>query len=451
MRSLHTPLTSRLRALALVLPLAASTALVACGSDGTSGTCSTSGTGNLVVTVSGLPAGVNANVKVTGPTGSSQVLTGSQTLTGTAGGSYAVTAGKVVVADPIVRTVYIGTVSSASACVASGGTQTVTVTYKQVPTSNKIWLTTSNAPNGQGTVGISSANLAATGSPAASAAVDTPVGRHIAFDRDGNLWANGGTTVDPTLLRMPADSLATSGKQSPDLKINVSGLDCAPGVGGIAFDASGALWFAAPCKKVIYKLGANQLVASADVTPALTIPFADGAEGLAFDKAGNLWVGTGKAAARFDAAALGSASATPSLTIAVSTKATGGAELHPGWLAFDGSGNLWSNDFGGNVVYTIPSTELSATGSKTVVPPALVTLEVGALLGGMAFDEGGGLWIAYSAGKFIRLAPAQLTVTTGPGNPTVPERIISSPQVAYVEDLAFYPGATGTPLFSATP
>lgn len=440
----------RIRALALVaLGLFAIGASAACsGGDDSPGTCSTSGTASLVVNVVGLPAGVNAKVKVTGPSGT-QSLTGSQTFAGTAAGSYSVTADKVTAPDPIVRTVYSATISQSTVCV--NGTTTVTVTYAPVPTSNKIWIATSNAPSGNA-VGIASAGLGATGSPAATSALETPIGRHIAFDRDGNLWANGGTTADPTLVRMGAASLAaTSGKVLPDRKINVAGLDCGPGVGGIAFDKDGALWFASPCKKSIYKLSTAQLATDGTVTPALTIAFTAEAQGLAFDKAGNLWVGTGDDLERLDAATLGSASATPSLKLTVTSKSPGGSPLHPGFLAFDASGNLWSNDFGGNVVFQFPAAELAGTTNKEIVPPALVTLQVGALLGGMSFDEGGGLWIAYSAGKFIRLFGAQLTTTTDAGNPTVPDRIISSPQVAYTEDIAFYPAAAALPLASALP
>ena len=425
-------------------------ATAACsGGDGSPGACSTNGTASLVVTVVGLPAGVNAKVNVTGPSGT-QSLTGSQTLAGTAAGSYSVTADKVTAPDPVVRTVYSATVSQSTVCV--NGTTTVTVTYAPISTSNKIWISTSNAPTGNA-VGIASSGLLATGAPTAASALITPIGRHIAFDREGNLWANGGTTIDAHFVRMSAASLTTpaSGKVAADRNINITGLDCGPGVGGIAFDRDGALWFASPCKNSIYKLSVAQLATDATVTPALTIPFAGGAEGLAFDKSGNLWVGTGDDLERLDAATLTSASATPSLKLSVMTKPTGGSLLHPAYLAFDASGNLWSNDFGGNIVFQFPAAELSGTTNKEIVPPAFVTLQVGALLGGMSFDEGGGLWIAYSAGSFIRLAGAQLTTTTDLGHPTVPDRVISCPQVNYTEDIAFYPAPAALPLSSAVP
>jgi sugar lactone lactonase YvrE len=436
----------------LFLGLVAASMSVACSSEtGGAGACDATGTGTLVVNVVGLPTGLDAKVSVSGPTGAAQPVTATKTFTGTAAGTYAVTADKVVAPDPIVRTVYSATISSTTTCVANGTTQTVTVTYAPIATSNKIWVATSNASDGRNSVGIASAGLAATGSPAASAAVAAPTGRHVVFDRDGNYWSNGGTVSDPMIVRVPAASFATSGSAQPDRKIDIKGLEFCNGSVALAFDKSGALWYGASCKKALFKLGPDQLQASGAVTAALQIALPGEVQGLAFDKNGNLWVGTGSSALRFDAATLSSASATPAATFTVKTAVAGGSDLHPGWLAFDGSGNLWSNDFGGNVVFQIPAAEQGATGANTLVPPAFVTLQVGALLGGMAFDEGGGLWITYSQGKFIRLTPALLGVTTNAGNPTVPERIVSSPQVAYAEDLAFYPAPAALPLYSALP
>jgi hypothetical protein len=232
---------------------------VACSGDDTpGGACNASGTGTLVVTVVGLPAGVNAKVNLTGPSGT-QTLTGSQTLAGTAGGSYSLTAEKVTQPDPIVRTVYSATISSATVCVSGSATQTVTVTYAPIPTSNKIWVAASNSPVDKNTHGFASSLLGATASVEATVATRSGAGREILFDRDGNMWAKGGTTADPTVLRLPASAFAVSGNPTPDRKINIAGLDCGPGVAALAFDKDGSLWVGSPCKSAIYKLGAAQL------------------------------------------------------------------------------------------------------------------------------------------------------------------------------------------------
>lgn len=58
----------------------------ACGPGGGAG-CDPSGTGDLVVNISGLPGGVNAKVSLTGPSGFNQNLTASQAFTATAAGT----------------------------------------------------------------------------------------------------------------------------------------------------------------------------------------------------------------------------------------------------------------------------------------------------------------------------------------------------------------------------
>jgi len=81
---------------------------------------------SLEVTVNGLPAGAPAAVTVTGPNGFEQQLTGSNTLTGLAAGSYTVAATGVMVADesyapdPAGQTVSLAEGGSGAAAVAYG-------------------------------------------------------------------------------------------------------------------------------------------------------------------------------------------------------------------------------------------------------------------------------------------------------------------------------------------
>jgi hypothetical protein len=107
--------------------------------------------------------------------------------------------------------------------------------------------------------------------------------------------------------------------------------------------------------------------------------------------------------------------------------------------------------FGANVIYRLTPTDQSGSGSKTLTPSPQVSIPVGALLEGMAFDEGGGLWISYSRGQFARLSPAQLATDSGPGSPTIPERIITSASIGYVGGLALYPAPAGLPLYHKLP
>ena len=81
--------------------------------------------GNLSVTVTGLPSGVNANVNVTGAGGFARNLTGNATLSNIAVGNYTVAANAVLNgADS-----YVSTVAPASIAVTDGATVSSTVTY----------------------------------------------------------------------------------------------------------------------------------------------------------------------------------------------------------------------------------------------------------------------------------------------------------------------------------
>ena len=115
---------TRLRAIAMTsLSLLA---LAACGSDDPAGpvTPVTPANGTLVVTVSGLPAGVNAAVTVAGPSSYAQSPTASATYS-VAPGSYTVTAAQVTTNN--VR--YNAAITGSPATVTSSATATATVTY----------------------------------------------------------------------------------------------------------------------------------------------------------------------------------------------------------------------------------------------------------------------------------------------------------------------------------
>lgn len=407
--------------------------------------CPATGTGTVVVTVTGLPAGASAKVVVTGPSGPSNV-DATKTITGAGAGTYAVTADQVIVADPIVRTVYSATISSASFCLGDGVTQTITVTYAAIPTSNKLWVT--NGPAAIAPLGFASASLAASGAPAASVVPKTSTGRDLAFDKDGNLWSFGVT--DATLRRFAAGTMGTGGDKTPDRTIDLQ-IACVPPTAGLAFDKNGNLWITSACEHKVLRVSEAQLAVSGAIVPAVTVTTPKSAAGVAFDKSGNLWVSDPDQAQllRFDASSLSASTSNPSLTLSIKTSGSG--VYKPSWLAFDAAGNLWGNDFGGNVIFKLTPADQAGAGSKDGTPGVEITLNVGALLEGMAFDEGGGLWTAFNAGKFARIAPGQLGTSTNAGNPTVPETVISSADVGYVGNLAFYPAPAALPLYDALP
>ena len=333
---------------------AAALLMSACGPGGGSVTgCDPNGTGDLVVNVSGLPGGVSAKVSVTGPSGFNQNLTGSQTFTAIAAGTYTVTADKVANTDPLIRTAYSASVNSSPACVRNGQATTVNVSYTQIPTSNKLWMDNDNLPSGSSPLlGFAASLLSSTATQSPSVSAGTVNLRDLTFDKDGNLWGIGGTTADPNLVRYPASSLGSSGSKTSDRSINIGGFSCSPG---------------------------------------------------------------------------------------------------PTRLAFDASGNLWVMAFENNVLYQLTPTDQSGSGSQILTPAIQVSVPVSAVLEGMAFDEGGGLWITYEAGKFARLSPAQLGTSSTSGSPTNPERIITSSSISSAGGLALYPAPAGLPLYHRLP
>lgn len=412
--------------------------------------CATGGTGTITVTSTGLPDGVRGNITLTGP--SVQTVTMSQTLT-VGSGPWSVTAERVTVADPLVRTVYLPTVSPATFCLSDAGSQPVTVTWTKVATSNALWTINGNAM-GQ-FLGFRSSQLTSSSTQAASVVSQGGFGRDIAFDKDGNAWVVGPTTVDALLNRFPSSAMAASGMATPDREINVPGLSCLPAAAALAFDRDGNLYVGSPCSNQVFRFDASQLAASGDVTPALSIDVGDPG-GLAFDAAGNLWVVSkmDDRIWRFDASQLASGSVTaPAYKLGVrqSEDPMNTAIYGPSWIAFDSRGDLWGNDFGFNTFFRVRAAGLTATGTSDEQPQVRITLGVTALLEGFAFDGQGGLWSAGVAGTIVRLSPGQLDVSSGPGAPTNPDVVITSGDIGSVSNLAFYPAPAGLPLYSSLP
>lgn len=369
--------------------------LAACGdsSGSAASDCPTTGSGSLAVNVSGLPGGVPAAVTVTGP-GGTRTATATQTLTGLAAGEYEVTAATVAQADLLVRTAFAAAPASSRTCVRDAQTGAASVSYAAVPSSHKLWV-----GDGSSSLGFAPTLLGATGTVGPTVDADTGGSRGIAFDRQGNAWVIGATTADPPLARYPASSLGTGGAKTPDRTIAIAGVSCIPGLEALAFDAAGQLWVSVKCADKVVRLTPAQLASSGTATPAVEITGLTDPEGIAFDAAGNLWVA----------------------------------------------------GFGANALYRFTPANQALTGAQTLTPTPRVSVSVSALLEGMAFDESGGLWLAYSGGKFARFGPTQLTASTTPGAPTVPERIITGTGLAYAGDVALYPAPAATPLYGRLP
>lgn len=430
-------------------------ALAGCSSESSSSSSSSSGgtsdggpdalgclaTGRLTITVTGLPAGVSAKVKVAGAT--STDVTESKDLD-LATGDYDVTASDVVTPDPIARTMYRASVSTPTATLCSGPV-TVTVTYAAIGSSGKVW-----AGNANGTapvLGFAASALGATATIPASVATKTRGGRGLAFDKDGNLWTIGGTTADKTLGRYSAGSLAVSGEPAPDREIGIANSGCSPLGSSLAFDKDGNLWVSLLCENKVVRLTPADLTATTEVTPSVVISNIEVPKGLAFDSAGNLWVCddllNDASIHRFDASRLGASidsSAAPANAIFTMTD---GAEH----VAFDADGNLWSVGGSDINLTKIAKANLAATGASTPTPATKISVGVAALPERIAFDESGGLWIATSINKIARLAPTQLGTSTTSAGPTAPERVFTSDDIGSGGDIAIFPAPAGLPLY----
>jgi hypothetical protein len=409
--------------------------------------CDTAGTGTLVVTVAGLPAGVPASVAYGSGSAAPTIITASQTLM-VPGGRYTVTAQRVAgAADPIARAAYEPTVTGATAgaCVVAAQITTVTVNYALIASSGKLWLSNGNGMAAM--LAYAPATLAATGMPAATVAAKTESSAGFTFDAAGNLWALGSTTADAPIARYAAASLGASGVKVPDVTIDSVSIGAgSPGAKVLAFDRQGNLWSTVVWAEKVVKFSAAEITTSGMPRAAVEIGGIKGPGGLAFDSSGNLWVTADGKVMRIDFARLGASSSTgPDLTIEVQRPppATGALGAGEG-LAFDAAGNLWVQ---AGVIVRLTPADLAGTGMKTVTPEIQIEMTVTGLPAGLAFDEGGALWVAASNGKFSRYAPAQLA-TSGTIAPTA---LITSADVGSADFFGIYPAPAALPLYHRLP
>lgn len=416
------------------------------GTGGSSG-CSENGKGTIVVEVTGLPSSVSADVSLDGPDGT-DLVTESITLDDLGAGSYVVTAERVTDDDPIVRTVYDPTVETTSLCLAEGKTETVTVNYEAIPSSNKLWTTNGNGDFSL--VAFASSELETEGDPAGTVTIDSPAGGDVAFDRDGNLWTVGPTTAEPHLLRYPASVLGSSGEKERDRGIDIEEIPCSPSVRALSFDASGNLWVST-CGDQVVRLEPSDLEADGTVTPAVVFSNVPENGNLAFDADGNLWVVSGAAIARYDAERLESSDSDGPDRLLTVTNPDDTNELGTTDLVFDATGNLWVTDFGGNLVFEVAALDLSGTGEETVAAAHRIAIGVGNLIDRPVFDDSGSLWIGLGDGGVGRISAEELLVDTTAGDPTVPEVVITSADLGSVARIGFFPAAADLPLYHALP
>lgn len=438
-------------------------ALGACGSQGSDSTgpagCATGGTGNLDITVS-TPAGVSADIEVTGPQGFAQILTGTRTFTALPAGQYELRIRRTV--QPAAAGALTGTAWGATGrtvrhvCVRLASTATAPVGYvRQAASGHALF-----ANAGEQTVtAFPTASLAAGGTAAADVILDldaitddSATGPGLAFDDMGNLWMAdpvGQGTTGRLLAFAPGD-LGASGTPDPVAVVTATELDRPS---ALAFDANGNLWVASTGANALLRYSTGQLgdlLVAPSSTPRTVAPdvLLQGPDvlrprALAFDVAGNLWlIGDDpqglpgdRIIVEFAAAALGmTATALPSrLVIAGDTGGTALVDLTA--LAFDVAGNLFVA--GGGLRRFDPAT-LALTGRQTGLTPAFRLDSTGQASQSdhMAFDAAGDLWLTARATGVDRVTP------TG----TLSADAFASTDLSFPEGIVFYPSPPGVPI-----
>ncbi|MBA2663516.1 MAG: hypothetical protein H0U74_14605 [Bradymonadaceae bacterium] len=181
------------------------------------------GSGQLSVAISGLAAGLNAAVTVTGPNNFSQPLTATTTLNNLAPGSYTVTAASVTSAP----TTYTGNTGNPVVVdVSSGATANAAIIYQVV--NGSLALTVSGLPAGlDGDVLISGPNGFTTTRTASATLTDLVPGDYTITGRavtSGASTYNGTAVVRTVSSSQQASATVTYTRLSSALTVNISGL-----------------------------------------------------------------------------------------------------------------------------------------------------------------------------------------------------------------------------------
>lgn len=421
-------------------------ALSACGEGITAAPCDVTGTGNLTVTITGLPAGVDAAVSVTGP-GGTTLLTETATLAAVSGGPYTITSAPVALADSTVSRYLRGNVPANAVCIKDTESRTITVAHAAIPSAGKVWVGA-----GYNSLAFTTAQLATTATldPAVGAATRGSAG--AAFDKDGNLWVLGFNSAEPYLMRYAASTLGTTGAPLPDRTIGIAGVNC-EGAGALAFDESGNLWVSIGCQGRVVRLAAADLTTSGLQIPAVQITGLVRPEGLAFDAAGNLWVADDTHLRRFNAARLGT-----NITTAADLRATfttpsppspGTTGLNVNHLAFSPAGELWVSSYGQNALYRVEAAMVAATGTQAAQATRIIYFSSFAQPKGFAFDNSEGLFIAYLGQGFARLSKTQLESNVLLPNVITPGKTYATASIPFfAENVVLFPAPAATPLYS---
>lgn len=427
--------------LATLAPLAA--AGCDCGSGGDDddddgGACPSSNAehGTVEVTVDA-PPGAPVAVVVTGSDGTDHLVDGPTSVT-VPMGPVTVTSHRTRSSGPIVGTVYIATPDATELCMTADAEVPLHVVVTADPASNKLWVAAGDV------LSIASGDLDADGAPTPAAVLSGSFTNpaSIAFGPDGNLWV---TDANHVAAYANADLGANDAVQ-PAIVLTGASIDDGgvPGAVALAFDRNDALWVANLAGDRVMRFDPADIAATGEPVAAVTVsgPSIDNPQTIAFDRTGNLWLSSDLGIVMFRAARL-TADVTDAadLELAGLTPEPVVGPLGPASsLAFDAAGNLWGAHFAANVIAGYSTRNLEEGGEVTPVIQVRVPVDI--LLDDIVIDEADGIWLTGAAGQIGRLAPAQLQ-RAGDATPDV---ILSPVGMASASGLAFYPGASATPL-----
>lgn len=412
--------------------------------------------GALELTLEGLPAGSNGNVRVVGPNSFNQTVKASSTLSGLIPGDYIINGLEIPGSGDTANYLLIGYIDSVDgstqATVSIGIGETVSKKVIYAPSRGALTLTVGNLPTGvnsdivvtgprnfsqtvtstitlprltPGTYTITPRNVrqslpivdtlwlapAATTVRIEDGVTATRTVGYTARGGTGFLWIPVADGVNGAVVGLSADQLASAtaagGTVTPAKSLSYTG-----GRGqSVVFDSSGNLYVISSFSNSIRRYTPEQLASSTPPTPVvLTSAALTAARRSAFDAQGNLWVANGAGVSAFTSQQLadgGSQAPTRNLTSSVLTG------FVVSGVAFDPSGNLWvSRNVTANGSGLVRfSTQQVATGGD-IAPADMLQIQSASFNepGGLAFDSSGNLWVANFAGNnLLRFAPLQLS------------------------------------------